>query len=161
MVEEVPQSRDHQGTVHLEGTHTAVELKRGRPALPVEKDMTFDLSLPFRHFGHVRQTLREFRPDVIHVTGPSDIGILGLSLSHSLRVPLVASWHTNLHEYSGRRLEKALEFLPGPARRLCGRAAEEVSLDIIAWFYCRARIGLAPNPELVENLRHWMSGPAS
>jgi glycosyltransferase involved in cell wall biosynthesis len=142
-----------------EGTHTALELKRGRPALPVEKDMTFDVSLPFRHYLLAKKRLEHFRPDVIHVTGPSDIGILGLSLSRDLRIPLVASWHTNLHEYSGRRLEKALEFLPRTASGLLSRAAEAMALDIIVWFYRRARVGLAPNPELVENLRHWMRRP--
>lgn len=121
--------------------------------------MTFDLSLPFRHYRFLKNTLLEFRPDVIHVTGPSDIGILGLSLSRDMGIPLVASWHTNLHEYSGKRLEKALEFLPVGTRRMAGRCAEQVSLDLIAWFYRRARVGLAPNPELVEDLRHWMRRP--
>jgi phosphatidylinositol alpha 1,6-mannosyltransferase len=139
--------------------HTAIELRRGRPAVPLEKDMAFDLSLPFRHYGHVKRTLEQFRPDVIHVTGPSDIGILGLSLSRDMGIPLVASWHTNLHEYSGRRLEKALEFLPFGTRRIAGRWAEAISLDLIAWFYRRARVGLAPNPELVDSLRQWMKRP--
>jgi glycosyltransferase involved in cell wall biosynthesis len=139
-----------------EGEHTAVEIKRGRPALPIEKDMSFDLALPFRQYRPLKRILQDFRPDVIHVTGPSDIGILGISLSRSMGIPLVASWHTNLHEYSGRRLEKLLEFLPRPVSRAMGRAAESASLDLIAWFYRRARVGLAPNPELVESLRQWM-----
>ncbi len=143
----------------IEGPHAALELKRGRPALPIEKDMTFDLSLPFRHYGIARHTLKQFQPDVIHVTGPSDIGILGLSLARQMGIPLVMSWHTNLHEYSGKRLEKAVEFLPGPIRRTLGRGAEAASLEIIAWVYRRARVGLAPNPELVESLRHWMRRP--
>ena len=138
---------------------TAVEIKRGRPAFPIEKDMTFDLGLPFRHYRSMKRILRNFQPDVVHVTGPSDIGILGISLSRHMGIPLVASWHTNLHEYSGRRLEKALEFLPGAMRRPMGRAAEAISLDMIAWFYRRARVGLAPNPELVESLTQWMRRP--
>jgi phosphatidylinositol alpha 1,6-mannosyltransferase len=142
-----------------EGQHVALELKRGRPSLPIEKDMAFDLSLPFRHYRFAKTALEQFRPDVIHVTGPSDIGILGLSLSRDLGIPLVASWHTNLHEYSGRRLEKALEFLPFAPRRMAGRFAEAASLDIIAWFYRRARVGLAPNPELLDSLRRWMRRP--
>ena len=121
--------------------------------------MTFDLGLPFRQLGWVKGLLRDFRPDVIHVTGPSDIGILGFSLSRQLGIPLVASWHTNLHEYSGRRLEKALGFLPNGMRSAAGRGAESASLELIAWFYRRARVGLAPNPELVESLKHWMKRP--
>ena len=142
-----------------EGAHVSVELKRGRPALPIEKDMTFDLSLPFRHYGWMKRLLGDFKPDVIHITGPSDIGILGFALSQSLRIPLVASWHTNLHEYSGRRLEKGLGFLPFGLPHALGHIAEVASLDMISWLYRFARVGLAPNPELVEDLKHWTKRP--
>ena len=143
----------------IEGEHVAVEIKRGRPALPIEKDMTFDLSLPFRQYGWMKRLLRNFKPDVIHITGPSDIGILGLSVSRSLGIPLVASWHTNLHEYSGRRLEKGVRFLPFGLPGTLGNLAEAGSLEMIAWLYRFARVGLAPNPELVESLKLWTKRP--
>ena len=142
-----------------EGAHIAVEIRRGKPALPIEKDMTFDLSLPFRHYEPMKRALLEFKPDVIHVTGPSDIGILGFVLSQSLHIPLVASWHTNLHEYSGRRLEKGIGFLPFGLPRFLGHWAELGSLEVIAWLYRFARVGLAPNPELVESLKKWTKRP--
>lgn len=140
----------------VDGPHVALELRRGRPALPLEKDMTFDLSLPFRHHNFVKRVLKEFRPDIVHVTGPSDIGILGVTMARELGIPLVASWHTNLHEYSGKRLEKAAGLLPRRLRSAAGRAAEAATLDLVTWFYRFARVGLAPNPELVDSLRQWM-----
>ena len=142
-----------------QGPHVAVELRRGRTSLPVEQDMTFDVTLPFRHYNHVWNEVRAFGADVIHITGPSDIGLLGLSLSKRMRIPLVASWHTNLHEYSGRRLAKVLEGLPRGLRTILANGAETVSLDIIVWLYRFARVGLAPNPELVEDLRQWTGKP--
>ena len=141
------------------GAHTAIELKRRRPALPVEKDMTFDLSLPFRNHNSMKSALLAFKPDVIHITGPSDIGILGFVQSQSLNIPLIASWHTNLHEYSGRRLAKGVGFLPFGLPQALGRAAEAVSLQIVCGLYRFARIGLAPNPELVESLQRLTHRP--
>ena len=142
-----------------DGVHIAVEIKRGRPAVPVEKDMAFDFTLPIRHGRMMKRLLQDFKPDVIHITGPSDIGIMGFSLSRSLRIPLIASWHTNLHEYSGRRLEKGIGFLPLGLPRALGHAAEVASLDIISFLYRFARVGLAPNPELVESLKQWTGRP--
>ena len=142
-----------------EGAHIAVELKRGRPALPVEKDMSFDFTLPIRYGGQMKRLLQDFKPDVIHITGPSDIGVMGFSLSQSLHIPLVASWHTNLHEYSGRRLEKGLGFLPLGMPNALGVGAEWATLKIVSLLYRFARVGLAPNPELVESLQRWTKRP--
>jgi phosphatidylinositol alpha 1,6-mannosyltransferase len=142
-----------------DGAHVAVELRRGPASLPVERDMKFDVSLPFRHYLRVKRAIREFGADVIHITGPSDIGLLGLSLAQGMGIPLVASWHTNLHEYSGRRLEKLLNALPAGIRGTLGNAAEAASLAIIVGLYRRARVGLAPNPELVSSLGQWTRKP--
>jgi phosphatidylinositol alpha 1,6-mannosyltransferase len=142
-----------------DGEHTALELRRSRPSFPVERDMTFDAMLPFRFYRKGRRALQNFGADVIHITGPSDVGLLGLSLARGMGIPLVASWHTNLHEYSGRRLEKLLGGLPAGLRMALGKGAEAASLEIMIWLYRRARVGLAPNPELVEHLREWMRRP--
>ena len=47
-----------------------------------------------------------FAPDVLHFTGPSDVGQLGAYFGHRLSIPMVGSWHTNLHEYASRRLAR-------------------------------------------------------
>ena len=48
--------------------------------------------------------LREFRPDLVHITGPGDVSILGLWASHLVGAPMVASRHTNVHEYADLRV---------------------------------------------------------
>ena len=146
-------------TTVKKGAHIAVELKRGRPSVQIEKDMAFDPLLPVRYGDAMKRLLQGFKPDVIHITGPSDIGIMGFALSRSLNIPLVASWHTNLHEYSGRRLEKGVGFLPFGWPHTLGHAAEVASLEIISWLYRFAKVGLAPNPELVESLHRWTKRP--
>ena len=49
----------------------------------------------------MEEVLERFKPDVIHITGPSEVGMLGAGLARAIGVPLAASWHTNVHEYSG------------------------------------------------------------
>lgn len=43
--------------------------------------------------------LRRFRPDVVHVVGPACLGIWALLAARLLRLPTVASYHTDLPRY--------------------------------------------------------------
>jgi len=81
--------------------------------LQSHSELSFDFLL-WRHMPELRDSLRAFRPDLLHVTGPCDIGILGAWMAHELQIPLVASWHTNVHEYAGRRLRVPLRAYPLP-----------------------------------------------
>jgi glycosyltransferase involved in cell wall biosynthesis len=76
-----------------------------------------------------------------------------------MRVPLVASWHTNVHEYAGKRLGKLLRFLPGSATARLESGAERASLLCILRFYRIAGMLLAPNPELVDMLHRRTGKP--
>jgi phosphatidylinositol alpha 1,6-mannosyltransferase len=136
----------------------SLELKRGRTAFPVEQDMKFD-PLFMRHRGLVREALTKFRPDLVHITGPSDVGILGATVAHDLRVPVVASWHTNLHEFGARRLEKALGFLPTKPIHSLASVAERTMLSLCALYYKIGRVLLAPNQELIDMLRRRTGKP--
>src|SRR5215470_2599173 len=107
----------------IEGSIIRLELKRSRySAFHIEHDLQFDI-LMWRHVGRVLSELRAFAPDVLHFTGPSDIGLIGMCAGFWLGIPLVGSWHTNLHEYAARRL--ALGWLPMRARRIVKRVVEQ------------------------------------
>lgn len=134
-----------------DGSHTTFELARGPLSFAVERDMSFDL-LFMRYARRMARALRAFRPDVIHITGPSDVGILGAWAADHLRVPLVASWHTNLHEFGAARLARMLRFLPDAPRQSIARVTEKGILNACARFYRLGRVLLAPNPELMEML---------
>jgi glycosyltransferase involved in cell wall biosynthesis len=142
-----------------EGPVSTLELKRSKVGFALERDMSFDLCL-MRHRKRVAQVLKEFGAELIHITGPSDIGILGAYLSWDLRLPLVASWHTNLHEFGARRLAKSLSFLSNDLRESAVRRTEPLLLDACTRFYRLARVLLAPNLELVEMLRRHTGRPA-
>ena len=134
-----------------EGRLETFELKNSRLVLELDKDLVFDL-LFLRHYGRVRRRLRLFQPDLVHVTGPGHCGLLGAILAHRLKVPLVASWHTNLHEFAARRLEKLLCCFPAVLRRGAARIGELGSLYLTRQFYRLAQVLFAPNPELVDLL---------
>ena len=134
-----------------EGPFETFEFKNSPAVLQLDTNLAFDL-LFLRHLGRLRAALKRFQPDLVHVTGPGHCGILGAALAYQLGVPLAASWHTNLHEFAGRRLARVLRFFPTRLRSaLCG-FAEQRCLDLTVQFYRLARLLFAPNPELVDML---------
>jgi phosphatidylinositol alpha 1,6-mannosyltransferase len=129
-----------------DGTVEALELGRSPLAVHLEKDLSFD-PLFFRYSDLISETVRAFRPDVIHITGPSELGLFGAYFAHQLNLPLVASWHTNLHEYAARRMRWLSRHL-GRAGIHIEQAVESSALRIATHLYRRAQILYAPNPTL-------------
>ena len=134
-----------------------LQLQRGRLALPIDRDLHFDPLLFIRR-REVVDGVRAFAPDLIHITSPGDVGILGAWTAHALGVPLIASWHTNVHEFASRRLGRMLSLLPGVGR--LQNATERFVLQRVLWFFARAYLALAPNPELVNMISARSGKPA-
>jgi phosphatidylinositol alpha 1,6-mannosyltransferase len=128
-----------------------VELPRSRFGFAIDQKHDFDLAF-LRHTGRLRQIVSEFKPDVIHITGPSDVGILGATIAHQMKIPLVGSWHTNLHQYAERRALLLLKFLPKSWQTYLGAQIRELSFQATARFYHIPRLLMAPNQELVALL---------
>jgi phosphatidylinositol alpha 1,6-mannosyltransferase len=141
-----------------EGEVASLELPRGFLSFALEKDLRFDPAF-LRHGPFIVKTLREFRPDVLHITGPSEVGMLGAALAHHLQLPLVASWHTNIHEYAARRSNWFLRHLPPESSEKTGKRIEELALQAAARFYKLARILFAPNRELCALLENATGRP--
>jgi glycosyltransferase involved in cell wall biosynthesis len=138
---------------HLkDGPFESCELPTGQTVLGLENDLTFDLMF-FRHLGPLEKILSGFRPSLVHVTGPGHLGMLGAILAYRIGVPLVASWHTNVHEFGARRLATCLERFPAGFRDPLAEAAEDASLALTVRFYRLAKVLFAPNPELCEMLQ--------
>lgn len=133
------------------GSVTRITCRRGPLGFALDKKHDFDLAF-WRHYGRVMAAVREFAPDLVHITGPSDVGQLGALVAHRLGVPLAASWHTNLHEYAERRALGLLGLLPKSAQEVTGRLIRESSLSAIVRFYRLPRMLFAPNPELIDLL---------
>jgi len=135
-----------------DGPVWTIELQRGGFGFRLETDMSFDLFF-MRYRSRMRALLQQFGAELVHITGPSDVGMLGALVAHDLKLPLVASWHTNIHEFGARRLMKLLSFIPaGTRRKLAEFTEQQIILALSLRYYQLARVLLAPNPELVEML---------
>jgi phosphatidylinositol alpha 1,6-mannosyltransferase len=134
------------------------ELAESRARFPLDSDLYFD-TLFWRHWNGIKEALLTFRPDLIQVTGPGHIGILGVIAARKLRIPLVASWHTNIHEFASRRLAVCLRSGPARLRQACCEAAETRSLGLTLRYYGLASLLLAPNPELTALLEERTGKP--
>ena len=141
---------DRAEALCYEGKLWTLELPRSRIAVSLERDLSFDPVFP-RHAELIERTLREFKPEIIHVTGPSELGLLGAYFAWKLKLPLAASWHTNVHEYAGRRMRWLSRHL-GNAGRIVEQWAQDGSFEAATRFYSMAKVLYAPNPPLCELL---------
>lgn len=141
-----------------DGSLTVMQLRRGLFSFPLDAMLDYD---PFslRYANRAATEMERFRADLIHITGPGDMGSLGWYLSWKLKIPLVISWHTSLHEYAGRRLERLLGFTGPRFSSRAGISAEKMSLGFLGWFYRRAKLVFAPNQELVQLMRSFTKRP--
>ncbi len=48
---------------------------------------------------HVKSQLIEFKPDIIHVATPFNVGLCGIHYAKKLKIPLVGSYHTHFDQY--------------------------------------------------------------
>jgi len=134
------------------GSVIRLELARSRrSSFHLEHDLLFDVGF-WRHARYVAKVLRWFRPDVLHFTGPSDVGQVGAWLGRRRRIPMVGSWHTNLHEYASRRLLKSFGSFSAETRARVGTAVERHALAVTLLFYSLPRVILAPNEEWRQTL---------
>ena len=137
--------------VAVDGSVTRVQLRRGPATFPLDGHHEFDL-LFLRHYTKVQRLLREFDPDIIHITGPSDVGILGALLGHHMSVTVAGSWQTNLHQFARRRVLKLLSSWPKNWSTGLASAAERGTFYLATQFYRIPRLLFAPNSEILDVL---------
>ncbi len=142
----------------VDGNVRTLQLERGPARFELDSNLHYDPFL-MRYAGRVQAAFQEFKPDIIHLTGPGDVGTLGCSLGLIMRIPLVISWHTSLHQYAGRRLERLTGFLGDGTSQAVGAAAEGLSLQVLGAFYRQATMVMAPNEELIELTRQLTRKP--
>ena len=134
-----------------EGPVWTLDLVRSFCAFPVDPGLRFDPCL-YRDVEPVAAALESFRPDIVHITSPGDLGILGAIMAARLKTRLALSWHTNQHEFAARRVSKLLSWAPARPCASAARAVERFVMDRVCWFFGRGEMILAPNPELIALL---------
>jgi phosphatidylinositol alpha 1,6-mannosyltransferase len=141
------------------GNVRRLELRRARFSIGIDSDLEYDLFF-WRYQRHIRKELLAFQPDVIHITSPGEFGQIGAHLAKNLKIPLVASWHTNFHQFAARRLQTLIGFLP---RGISGPAvawSEKCALKVLLRFYARAAVTLAPTAPQVQWLEETFHRPS-
>ena len=136
-----------------------VELRRSRLAFRVEADL-WQAPAILRCRRFLRRRFADFQPDVVHVTAMGDFGLFGSKLAREFGLPIVASWHTNVHEYAYWRFARAGRFLPLGLRRGFGGGIERCVLNLCLRSYHKSAVGAAPNLDPVELLRAGTDKPA-
>ena len=135
-----------------DGSVEELQLRRGPLSFPVDAHVECD---PFlvRHRALTVAKLREFRPDLVHITGPGDVSILGFWASNLVGVPMVASWHTNVHEYAELRVRSSLRLLPCAVREWFGEWVGRGTMWAVTRFYGIAHFVAAPSQLMTDVLR--------
>jgi phosphatidylinositol alpha 1,6-mannosyltransferase len=129
-----------------EGSIEIFEFMQSPVSFGLDRHLRFDL-LFLRHFRRALGVVRNYQAEVVYITSPGDVGITGALVAHSLGLPLVASWHTNLHEFAARRLSTLTGFLPARHRKKLTDCAKRVVLQACLRFYRIPQVLLAPNQE--------------
>jgi phosphatidylinositol alpha 1,6-mannosyltransferase len=148
---------DREQSLIEDGNVWTLELPRSFLSFALEKDLRFDPAF-LRHIPLIGEVLDRFRPDLIHITGPSEVGMLGARLSYEMELPLAASWHTNVHEYLARRSDWIFRYLPRQSM-VTEQTIEDLTMAAAAKFYSMAQVLYAPNPELCALLRRATGRP--
>lgn len=141
------------------GSVQFLTLKRYRASIPIDGGLKYDPFL-WRNHKLVKQTIRAFKPEVIHLTGLNDISQFGFVHAHFLHVPAVATWHTNTHEYAAERLLSLGKWLPESIRSKVGKAVTKATMFGLMRLYFLAQMQLAPNQDLVDEIRRMTKRPS-
>jgi phosphatidylinositol alpha 1,6-mannosyltransferase len=134
-----------------DGNLINLALKRSLVSIPIDGGLKYD-ALFNRHLKLVEKTLDEFKPDVLHLTGVNDVSIIAAILAYKRRLPLIGSWHTNIHEFAARRLDNMFRFLPDNFRNSMTGIVEKKIFEWAVLYYKMPQVVLSPNEELVEAL---------
>ncbi len=135
----------------VDGSISHLSLKRSPFSFSLDEDLAYDTMFQ-RHYWRVRTELLAFKPDVIHITGLNDVSIVGVFLAWQLKIPLLGSWHTNIHEFAASRIERMFRFLPKSfVKKMAGFAERKIMQGCIL-YYKTPKVILSPNQELVDDL---------
>jgi len=142
-----------------EGSVQFLSLKRGRASIPINGPLKYD-PLLWKNRKLVKETLRRFHPDVVHLTGLNDISQFGFFHAHCMKIPAVATWHTNTHEYAAKRLLSLTPWLPEKFRARISHCIERAAMFGLMKLYFGAQMQLAPNEDLVDEIRRMTNRPS-
>lgn len=104
----------------------------------------------------LRQAMKEFKPDVVHLASPFLLGWAGLRAARRLQIPTVAVYQTDMPEYAygatNEWLEKKLNVKPKWIKELGSTNSESIATAIVRWIHSTATRTLSPSTAADERL---------
>lgn len=104
-----------------------------RRSLSIYPEMVWSVPRP----GPLAQWLVRSQPDIVQCATPGPIGFGAMASARSLRIPVVAQYHTEVAEY---------------AARMMGRRSGVAAGAVVSWFYRHADLCLAPSRSTAARL---------
>ncbi len=105
------------------------------PGLPIPRYPELRFGLPAARRLH--DAWRTRCPDIVHIATEGPLGFSALMAARRLHIPIISTFHTNFHRYSGHYgigwLQGSIEYY-------------------LRWFHNRTAATLVPTPELAEAL---------
>ena len=117
-----------------------------RRAATIELPVYRDLDLPLPHLSELSERLFDMQPDAIHVAGPGPLGLAGMAMARLLRLPLIASYHTELEQYATRLTDDPI--------------AGEFTHALASRFYRCADVVIVPTPTAASMVTRRLGVPA-
>jgi phosphatidylinositol alpha 1,6-mannosyltransferase len=142
-----------------DGCVRILNLKRSALSFALDTNLDCD-PLMLRHARLVLREARAIGVELVQITGPGDMGMLGCYLAWRLRVPMVMGWHTNLHQYAASRMQRLFKFAPTQISQAVASFSKKSVLWFLRKFYRQARLVLAPNQELAAWVNRLTGTPA-
>lgn len=97
-----------------------------------------ELKFSIPNYFRLKDTLNNFKPDIIHLVTPFNIGLAGLYYAKHYDIPFVVSYHTNFDQYLKYYNIKFLE---------------SVVWKYLRWFHNQSFCNFCPSRDTLEQLR--------
>lgn len=145
-------------TLEKRGT---VRIYRFKAMLPFEyyNGLLLDLAMP-RYA--ILKRFEKKKYDLIHTATPGSMGITAAYLAAHYKLPMIGVYHTAIPEYikpmAKKQMEKWTPFLPA-AGNWVGENLENLSREMLKWYYNQCALVLAPSQYFKEQLTKMFDSP--
>ncbi len=95
---------------------------------------------------NIVNTVKQIKPDIIHIHTPASVGLMGLAIAKSLRLPIVAHYHTLISEY-------LRYFTPGTSIKTIKDIDTAIVNRYTKWFYNQSNLTIVPSMVMEDYLR--------
>lgn len=128
-----PKDKDFKPSTHVHGL----------PSVKFHPYPEYRIGLPSHN---IVNTIKQIKPDIIHIHTPASVGLMGLAIAKSLRLPVVVHYHTLISEY-------LRYFTPGTSIKAIKNIDTAIVNKYTKWFYNQSNLTIVPSMVMEEYLK--------